>query len=226
MCCNLQELVVSLQLPGIESCAAVQLDVSSQELHVHVPGKYLLALGPAQLRYSLLPDKGSARFDKTKQQLKVTVAVDQPPQQQQSAKSAVAELVEHPELQQESCGEEQPEDQQQQQAVATGQAADDVQEESRTAESGTAVDATVVVTRKPSSDQAAGKTFSQAQWDEVHQTLDKQLQQEQQQQQQLEQQHLAGGSKAGIKDAHQQPSPAFVKPRLLSRRLNALTDLD
>jgi hypothetical protein len=221
MCCHLQELVVTMQLPGVKSAAAVELDMGSQQLHVHVPGKYLLVLGPAQLRYSLLPDKGSAKFDKHKQQLTVTLAVDQPPPQQQQQQpavtSAVAELVEQPKLQQESGGEEQR--QQQQQVVAAEQTLDKAQVERRSA-----VDAVAVLTRRTSSDEAAGKTFSQAQWDAVHQTLDKQVQQQQHEQQQR--QHLVDASKPGAKVAPPQPQPAYVKPRLLSRQLNALTDLD
>jgi hypothetical protein len=223
MWCHLQELVVTMQLPGVKSAAAVELDMDRQQLHVHVPGRYLLVLGPAQLHYSLLPDKGSAKFDKHKQQLTVTLAVDQPPQQQQqpAVTSAVAELVEQPKLQQESGGEEQrPEDQQrQQQVVAAEQTLEKAQVESRSA-----VDAVAVLTRRTSSDEAAGKTFSQAQWDAVHQTLDKQVQQQQHEQQQR--QHLVGASKPGAKVAPPQPQPAYVKPRLLSRHLNALTDLD
>jgi hypothetical protein len=214
-----------MQLPGVESAAALQLEIGSQELQVHVPGKYLLMLGPAQLRHSLLPDKGSAKFDKNKQQLTVTLAVDQPPQKQQQQQpamtGAIAELVGQPKLQQESRAEEQkPEDQQQQQhAAAVQQTLDCAQ-----AESGSAVDARAVLTRKPNSDQAAGKTLSQAQWDAVHQTLDKQVQQQQHEQQQRQQ--LVDASKTGAKVAPQQPQPAYMKPRLLSRQLNALTDLD
>ncbi|KAF6266499.1 pre-RNA processing PIH1/Nop17-domain-containing protein [Scenedesmus sp. NREL 46B-D3] len=158
-----KELVVRMQLPGVDSSAAVQLDISSHELHVHVPAKYLLDLGPAQLRHTLLPDKGSARFDKTKQQLTVTLAVAPAPQQhqqQQAAPSAVAELVKQPELHQ----EQQLQEQQQEQTRTAAQAADELQ----AAESKSAVDATVVLTRKPGGDPAAGKTSSQAQWDEAH----------------------------------------------------------
>jgi hypothetical protein len=218
----------------VESPAALQLDNDAQELHVHVPGKYLLNLGPAQLRYSLLPDKGSAKFDKNKQQLAVTLAVAPPPapqrqvqqqqQQQQATLAADAHLVEaQAEVQQvqqlEVPQQEQKQQQQQQQQHTAQHGPDQAQVE----KSIPAADATVVLTRQPAGDQAASKTTAQAQWDEVHQSLDKQQQRQQQQQQQQEHDD---GSKAAAKVAQQQAQRPLVKPRLLSRRLSALADLD
>uniref|UniRef100_A0A383W8J9 PIH1 domain-containing protein 1 n=1 Tax=Tetradesmus obliquus TaxID=3088 RepID=A0A383W8J9_TETOB len=224
-----QELVVRVQLPGVESSAAVELDIGSDKLHVHVPGKYLLDLGPAQLRHSLLPDKGSAKFIKAKQQLSVTLAVAPPPQQQQHRQETPAaneQLVEQPELQQKQLeepqqeqeqGQEHHQQQQQQQTRAAQHAPDTPQLE----ESKPAADATVVLTRQPSSDQAASKTSLQSKWDEVHQNLDKQQQQQQQQQ------HPPDIiSKTGASGSQQQPQPPLVKPRLLSSRLSSLADLD
>jgi hypothetical protein len=217
----MQELVVRVQLPGVESAAAVQLDVVNQRLHVHVPGKHLLNLGPKQLRYSLLPDKVSAKFDKNKQMLSVTVAVAPPPppqrqpqpqQQQQEALSVADEHgVEQPELQQQEQqeGSQQEHTQQQDAEHTVEQPADDVQhEESKLA------DATAVLTRQAGSTLAASKTSAQAQWHHLHQTLDKQQQQ----------QDFA--SKTVVNHTQQQPQPLVVKPRLLSRRLSALADLD
>lgn len=66
----LQELVVRVKLPGLKQASQAQLNVTSQQLTVSVPGKYLLRL---DLPYAVAEAEGSASFNPAKQQLEVTL---------------------------------------------------------------------------------------------------------------------------------------------------------
>eukprot|EP00879_Flechtneria_rotunda_P004296 GHRR01004545.1.p1 GENE.GHRR01004545.1~~GHRR01004545.1.p1 ORF type:complete len:574 (+),score=212.43 GHRR01004545.1:586-2307(+) len=77
-----QALIIRVQLPGIASAAGVNLHTSSDRLHVEVPGKYILNL---PLKHMVLDDQGSARLDKGKQELTMTLPVAPQSKQQQAA---------------------------------------------------------------------------------------------------------------------------------------------
>ncbi|KAJ3043657.1 Protein kintoun [Rhizophlyctis rosea] len=65
-------VVVKIELPGVSSAASVTLDTGDKTLDLHVPGKYKLHL---PLPFPVLHEKGTAKFDKTKQTLAVTLPV-------------------------------------------------------------------------------------------------------------------------------------------------------
>lgn len=70
---DVQALVVRIALPGLKSAAGVVLDVSSSSLQVLVQGRYKLQ---TDLPYAVEDEQGTAKFEKQKQQLVVTLPVD------------------------------------------------------------------------------------------------------------------------------------------------------
>lgn len=68
----LQELVVRINLPGIQHAKQAQLDVESEQLTLTVPGKYHLQL---PLPHRVVAAEGTASFSSGKQQLEVVLPV-------------------------------------------------------------------------------------------------------------------------------------------------------
>jgi len=71
-----QALVVRIELPGIESAGALDLDVSSTHVLCQAKGKYKLNL---TLPFEVLDDKAKAKFDKSKSNLELTLPCKRPP---------------------------------------------------------------------------------------------------------------------------------------------------
>jgi PIH1 CS-like domain len=70
-----QKLVVRVSLPGVPSAAVVDLDVKSKQLSLCVAAKFKLDLS---LPFSVRSDNASAKFDKVKGELVVTMPVVPP----------------------------------------------------------------------------------------------------------------------------------------------------
>lgn len=240
--CCLQALVLRVKLPGVASATAVQLDVSSKGLQLEVPGKYVLQV---QLQHSVKDQQGTAKFDKEKQQLTITLPVIQPDMTNHLTvqRQEDVELPETPALQQsqyqlqqvhhQAQDKEETEQAIQQQAIvaeASGSNGHTVTEdilEAATAEvepstpcaSGTGIAAVITVVGDA---EQADKTANQLLWEQLHTRSDiEQSQQDQQvvcaMQAPLQQQQ----AKAGVTAA---PPPSethsmILKPRLQSRKV-------
>ena len=72
--------MVRIDLPGVESLAAIDVQLSSSQLDVRVIGSYRLQL---RLPYPVDDQAASARYLKARQQLEVVLPVEQPPQRPQ-----------------------------------------------------------------------------------------------------------------------------------------------
>eukprot|EP00243_Klebsormidium_subtile_P003038 TRINITY_DN16173_c0_g1_i1.p1 TRINITY_DN16173_c0_g1~~TRINITY_DN16173_c0_g1_i1.p1 ORF type:complete len:653 (+),score=141.65 TRINITY_DN16173_c0_g1_i1:167-2125(+) len=71
-----ESLLLWVELPLLESAAAVDLDVSEQRVVLRAVGKYLLHVA---LPYPVEETKGRAKFDKVRRRLEVTLPVVRPP---------------------------------------------------------------------------------------------------------------------------------------------------
>lgn len=78
--CRVQALVIRIDLPGVSSAAAAQLDVAADTIRLEVPEKYALHL---RLKHRVNADQGAAKFNTAKQQLTLTLPVVKPPAVQQ-----------------------------------------------------------------------------------------------------------------------------------------------
>ena len=67
--------MVRVKLPGLKQASQAQLNVTSQQLTVSVPGKYHLHL---DLPYAVAEAEGSASFNPAKQRLEVTLPARPP----------------------------------------------------------------------------------------------------------------------------------------------------
>lgn len=79
----LQTLVVRVDLPGVNSVAAIDLTMAAQVVTLEVPGKYKLQL---PLRYKISEQQATAKFLTSKQQLVLTLPVIPPTAEQLSQK--------------------------------------------------------------------------------------------------------------------------------------------
>jgi dynein assembly factor 2 len=77
----LQALVVRVDLPGVNSVAAIDLTMAAQGVTLEVPGKYKLQL---PLRYKVNEQQATAKFLTSKQQLVLTLPVIPPKAEQLS----------------------------------------------------------------------------------------------------------------------------------------------
>ncbi|KAJ3293892.1 Protein kintoun [Borealophlyctis nickersoniae] len=90
-------LVIRIELPGVSSAAPVDLDTSEKTLELKVSDKFNLNL---QLPFPVYHEKGTAKFDKTKQSLTVTLPVVPAPKFEMPESDAPfeAEEVKEPEI--------------------------------------------------------------------------------------------------------------------------------
>lgn len=225
MCALLQAVVVKVDMPGVETAAGLHLHVGSDAVHLEAPGKYILDLTAVQLKHAVLPDKGSAKFDKHKQQLTLTLEVvpkERLEQQTPGASKTQGRLHQQHE-QATPCGSASGSScDVSSDTVCTAGPGDIDERPGSPSTSNTADDAHAFVRRI----KAASKTANQLRWEQLHSTLDRQAFAEQQEgavhphspQQVLQQ---------GQQQQQQRPEAraAVLKPRLLSGQIDA-ADLD
>ncbi|OAE22441.1 hypothetical protein AXG93_2381s1370 [Marchantia polymorpha subsp. ruderalis] len=70
------DIILRVELPKVMTMQDIELEVTEQNVRVAVPGRYILQL---HLRYKVDEEKGQAKFDKSKQQLHITLPICHPP---------------------------------------------------------------------------------------------------------------------------------------------------
>lgn len=178
----LQALIVRVDLPGVETAAVIQLDLTADSVCLEVESKYMLQL---PLKYSIKEEQASAKFDVRKHQMTLTLPVLQ--QQQQQAAAAQHQLQQaekqqhNAELQPQPVGEPAPATEQPEpfdngdsssSTEQTGTASPPRSQESPTAL--TQPDEPAAAPTQPDStaqaDAHAGKTQNQLLWESLHTT--------------------------------------------------------
>lgn len=214
-----------VELPGVCSASAVQLDVASDALRVEVPGRYLLQLRLAH-KVADEPGKSKAAFNTAKQQLTLVLPT-QPPQDSSPAAWAAAPPSLLPPQQQQQQQERAGQEQQQQQEKE-GQEQEhpfSPQQEQRQQQA-------QQHPRPAAGVGSSSKSENQQCWEELHRQLDSQLSVDSPQEPAAAAEAatpVAGPT--GSSRPAQGTAPAcappigLLKPRLLSSRV-AAADLD